>query len=118
MNADEIPLSELSLKELEKLEGLLGKELKRRREEEREAGLRKLREEARRMGYELEDLIPALTLEKKDKPRRGVLPPVYRSPEDPDVTWSGRGPRPTWFTAHLDAGGSPEDLLIEKGGDS
>ena len=41
----------------------------------------------------------------------GVSAPKYRDPEG--NVWSGRGPRPAWFKAALDAGKSAEDLLAK-----
>lgn len=38
--------------------------------------------------------------------------PKYRHPENADVTWTGRGRKPSWVTAHLDGGGSIDDLSI------
>jgi len=36
--------------------------------------------------------------------------PKYR--DDTGIVWSGRGPRPAWFRAALEAGKSPEDFLV------
>lgn len=36
--------------------------------------------------------------------------PKYR--DDSGNVWSGRGPRPAWFRAALEAGKSPEDFLV------
>ena len=36
----------------------------------------------------------------------------YRNPADPAQTWSGRGKRPRWFSAALNAGKKERDLLI------
>ena len=40
------------------------------------------------------------------------LPPVYANPDDASQTWSGRGARPKWFKAKLEAGVSPESMKI------
>jgi DNA-binding protein H-NS len=37
----------------------------------------------------------------------------YKNPNGPE-TWAGRGNHPKWVRAHIDAGGTKEDLLIEK----
>lgn len=37
-------------------------------------------------------------------PQRGVAEPKYVSPNDPTVTWSGKGPQPAWFTAAIAEG--------------
>lgn len=36
----------------------------------------------------------------------------YRNPADHAQTWSGRGKRPRWFSAALNAGKKEKDLLI------
>ena len=59
-------------------------------------------------GFSLQDLKPS---------RRSVLagtkvPAKYRDPSDAANVWSGRGRAPSWFTEALQAGLSPEDMLI------
>lgn len=36
--------------------------------------------------------------------------PKYRHPENPQVTWTGKGRQPTWYKDHVEKGGNPEDL--------
>ena len=36
----------------------------------------------------------------------------YRHPENPELTWSGRGRQPNWIKDHEANGGSKEDFLI------
>lgn len=38
--------------------------------------------------------------------------PKYRHPENPDLTWSGRGRKPGWIAEALDAGKSLDDFAI------
>ncbi|MBF0585283.1 MAG: H-NS histone family protein [Magnetococcales bacterium] len=38
----------------------------------------------------------------------------YQNPADAKRTWSGKGRRPDWVLAHLEAGGQLEELKIEK----
>ena len=45
-------------------------------------------------------------------PQRGVAEPKYVSPNDPSVTWSGKGPKPAWFEAALGQGFDASDMLI------
>lgn len=37
----------------------------------------------------------------------------YRNPKGSE-TWAGKGNRPKWVRAHIDAGGTKEDLLINE----
>jgi DNA-binding protein H-NS len=50
-----------------------------------------------------------------DRPQRRKYPkvlPKYCNPVAPEETWSGRGKRPRWLVAALDAGHKLEDFLI------
>ncbi|QNM96764.1 H-NS histone family protein [Chitinimonas koreensis] len=40
------------------------------------------------------------------------LPAKYRNPGDPTQTWSGRGTRPAWFKAALQAGKAEDELRV------
>ena len=46
--------------------------------------------------------------------KRVATGPKYRHPDDPDLTWSGRGRRPHWLTEALEAGHDLDDLKIAK----
>ncbi|WP_245605443.1 H-NS histone family protein [Roseicyclus elongatus] len=61
-------------------------------------------------GFELAELLG----ESSGSRRKASAPsaPRYRHPENPEVTWSGRGRRPAWVTAALECGKSLEDLAI------
>jgi len=45
--------------------------------------------------------------------KRGAVPPKYRNPADPGMTWSGRGKRPRWFNDALKGGKSEKSMLIK-----
>lgn len=48
-----------------------------------------------------------------ERPSGGEKPLAkYRNPANSVETWSGRGRQPPWVKAHLEAGGSKDDLLI------
>lgn len=47
-----------------------------------------------------------------DKPKRGVEPPRYASPNDATVTWSGKGPKPAWFVQALKDGYMAREMLL------
>lgn len=50
--------------------------------------------------------------EGSDKPKRTVAP-KYIDPNDGTQTWTGRGRKPKWVEAHLEAGKTLEDLEIK-----
>jgi len=62
---------------------------------------------AREHGFSLAELVYE-GLDRKGK--KGL--PKFRNPEDTSITWTGRGPKPWWVAAHLQAGGDLEDLRI------
>ena len=45
------------------------------------------------------------------KRKRSPSTKTFRHPENPTLTWSGRGRKPGWFAAHVDAGKDPDVLL-------
>jgi DNA-binding protein H-NS len=44
--------------------------------------------------------------------KRAPATAKYGNPANPSDTWSGRGRKPRWFEAALNAGKTPEDLAI------
>lgn len=64
---------------------------------------------ARSKGYSIEELFGKI---RRAGGKRGSVAPKYRNPADPSQTWSGRGKRPRWFQAQLDAGKKESDLAI------
>ncbi|MCL4068906.1 H-NS histone family protein [Pseudomonas sp. GX19020] len=103
----EIDLNTLSLAELKQLEKALAKAItsfEGRRKAEARA---KIDELARELGYsfaELSDATPVRT--------RSASEPKYRHPENPEITWSGRGRKPAWIADALAAGKSLDDFAI------
>ena len=101
-----VDLDSLSKDELQKLRKETERKLKdfdqRRRAEARAAAEKAIKE----YGYSLEDLVNA----SKRGGSKSV--PRYRHPENPSMTWTGRGRKPGWVIAHLDGGGKIEDLAI------
>lgn len=100
-------LSKLSIEELQALAQDIEREIVSRREAERERVLAQMRELAASLGLSLEDV-----LRQERGKSGGIVPPKYRNPNDPSLTWTGRGKRPTWVNEALAAGKSLEDLAI------
>ena len=101
-----IDLSKLSIEELETLAKDIQTEVTNRREAERERVLGQMRELAASLGLTLEEVVRL----ERSKGGTGGGQARYRHPEDPSLTWSGRGKRPTWLTEALAAGKSLEDF--------
>ena len=105
-------LDALSLDELRDLRGNVDRAIvsfeKRKRREAQAAA----EEAARKHGFSLAELTGT-------KPIRGLRSasasgqgPRYANPDNRNQTWSGRGRRPSWFRAHLEAGRDPENMAI------
>lgn len=99
-----IDLSKLSIEELEALVRDAQAEIAARKEAERERVLQQVRELAASIGMSVEELL------KLQKTGRAPVEVKYRHPENPGMTWSGRGKRPQWVTEALASGKKLEDL--------
>lgn len=99
-----IDLSKLSIEELEALARDAETEIVNRRAAEKERVLNQMRELAASIGMTPEELL---------REGRGASPAAaakYRHPDNPGLTWSGRGKRPTWVNEALAAGKTLDDL--------
>ena len=103
----EFNIEALSLKELKSLQKDLAKAISTFEDRQKSDARSKLEILAKEMGYSLADLIGT-----EVKPSRAPAAAKYRHPENATLTWSGRGRKPLWFVAALDAGKSPEDLAV------
>ena len=67
---------------------------------------REVEEAAREHGSNLAELTGS-------KPRKtGTVAPKYANPQDPTMTWTGRGRKPRWVQENLESGKELDDLLI------
>jgi DNA-binding protein H-NS len=100
-----VDLSKLSVEELEMLVHDAQAEIAARKEAERQRVLQQVRELAASIGMSVEEL---LKLQKSQG--TGTAEAKYRHPENPELTWSGRGKRPQWVVDALASGMTLEDL--------
>jgi len=103
----EFDVETLSLKELKSLQKDLAKAISNFEDRKKSDARSKLEIIAKEMGYSLAELVGTDV-----KPTRAPAAAKYRHPDNSDLTWSGRGRKPLWFVAALDAGKSPEDLAV------
>lgn len=104
-----INLEKYSAKELEELISAAAEQKKKLHKQQLSDVRAKLTNLARDEGYTIEELFGAGG--GRGKTGRTVAP-KYRNPADPAQTWSGRGKRPRWVQAHIDAGNSIESIEI------
>lgn len=103
-------LSELSVAELNQLLADIPKEIARREKGEKARIRKELEALAAANGYSLEELL----VDTGEKSKRAGKPVAakYRHPDEPTLTWSGRGRQPKWVVEFLANGGKIETLAI------
>ncbi|MDW4500133.1 H-NS histone family protein [Sulfitobacter sp. D35] len=104
-----IKLEKLSLEELKQLQKDVAKAIDGYETRKRQEALATLDAKAKEMGFTLAELTGA-----SKKSGRSVNAPKFRHPENPEMTWSGRGRQPGWIKEALKAGKSLDDYLIAK----
>lgn len=97
----------LSLKELRQLQKDIVRAISTTEHRHKAEAREKLEALAGKLGYSLAELAGSV-----GKPKRAPAAPKYRHPENPALTWSGRGRKPQWFVAALEAGKTADDLAI------
>lgn len=100
-------LEALSLSELKKMQKDVAKAISTFEDRQKAEARAKVEALAWEMGYSLAELVGTET-----KSARTPAAAKYRHPENPALTWSGRGRKPQWFVEALDAGKTAEDLTI------
>jgi DNA-binding protein H-NS len=99
-------LNKASLKELLTLQEQLTKLIASKRETEKQSVYEKVCSLALEYGFELDDLL------SKKTSKKGSLQVKYRNPDNKTQTWAGKGRKPSWLIALLDAGKKLEDFAV------
>lgn len=86
-------LSHLSTEELLKTEVQMRALLEERRMVARQQALEQIRQIALGHNLSYDEIVAAIRTTTK----RGKAPPLYRNPDRPKQTWSGKGEPPAWF---------------------
>jgi DNA-binding protein H-NS len=100
-------LEALSLPELKKMQKDIAKAISTFGDRQKAEARAKVEALARDLGYSLAELVGT-----EMKTTRVPAAAKYRHPENPALTWSGRGRKPQWFVEALDAGNTASDLAI------
>lgn len=114
----QIDLSGLTLTDLIGLQNALPGIIEQAKQSEKALLREKMIALAAESGFELSDVFdhsidsPAAVKKQKRK-QIGFVKAKYMNPNDSEQTWSGRGRKPKWVEAHINAGGTLEDLLIQ-----
>jgi len=103
----DIDLDGLSVADLKKLQSRVARAIVSYENRQKRKALVEIEDVAKKLGYSLAELTDQITARK-----RAPATPKYMNPADRSQTWSGRGRRPRWFEAALEAGKSPDDMRI------
>lgn len=105
-------LTQLSVAELRELQATIPAEIRKREAQEKKAVLTEVRELAKSRGYALEDLVGSSAVAGENAVVKRTVAPKYRHPQDPALTWTGRGRKPVWLVQLLEAGSTLEQVEI------
>lgn len=97
----------LSLTELKKMQKDIAKAITTYDDRQKAEARAKVEAVARDLGYSLAELVGTHVKAPRARPDA-----KYRHPENPSLTWSGRGRRPKWFLDALASGNSVENMTI------
>lgn len=100
-----IELDKMSREELVRLSKDVQKALSTYNERRKQEALIEMQEVARRHGLELNEVVGG-------KKGAQIAAPKYRHPENPSLTWAGRGRKPRWLIEELEKGRQMEDLRV------
>lgn len=101
-----IDLDVLSLDELKTLERDVAKAIQNFENRRKKEAVAAIEAVAREHGYALSELTASAPKKK------AAAAAKYQHPENPALTWSGRGRRPAWFIEAMENGTPEEELLI------
>lgn len=108
-----INLSKFSIAELKSLRDEVDQALDAQAAAAKTQALADAEAAAKSFGFALSDLVgPAKAKTRKARTSKAPVAPKYQHPENPSLTWSGRGRQPRWFKEAVDAGASPDQFLI------
>jgi DNA-binding protein H-NS len=101
-----INLDKLSYDELAQLQKDVKRAIATFEDRRRKEALIEMQEVARRHGLDLSDVVKSA---RKGGP---VSAPKFRHPENPELTWAGRGRQPRWIKEALESGQDIEKMRI------
>lgn len=102
-----IDLNTMDLKQLKSLRSDLERAIASFEDRRRREALTALQEQAKNLGFSLEELVTGKMPKQRKSPAA-----KYVHPENSSITWSGRGRKPIWFAEALAAGKKPEEMIV------
>lgn len=111
-------LSKLSFSELKGVLDDVQSLIKEAEVTARQEAKQDLMNRARELGFDLSELFStsiAPASKGKGRGNTGNAPAKYRHPENPELTWTGRGRKPNWYASYVEEHGEEKaaaDLSI------
>ncbi|MCK9283708.1 MAG: H-NS histone family protein [Rhodocyclaceae bacterium] len=105
-------LSKISIAELQSMLEKIPAEIEKRKAEEKQKVLDQIAALASSHGFSLDELISRKASAGKKSGTRKPVAVKYRHPQNPDLTWTGRGRKPAWVNDWLNGGKTVEGLLV------
>ncbi|WP_299969311.1 H-NS histone family protein [uncultured Roseobacter sp.] len=106
-----INLEKMTMAQLQAHQKAVAKAIAKLEKQQKTEALKAAKTAASKYGYSLNEL-----LESAPDPSRvrktTKAPAKYRHPENPEVTWTGRGRQPGWIKEAIQSGKSVDDFLI------
>lgn len=105
MKQNDLPdFANASLEELQAMQSRLSTFVEKRLETRRRDALQQIKDLVKQFDLSYEEVVQVIRTSTK----RGKAVAIYRNPDKPRQTWSGKGTAPDWFANHPD----PESLRI------
>lgn len=101
-----LDLSAMPLAELKQLEKHIARTISGYDARKKAEARAQLEAKAKEFGFSLAELTGT------EKRTRRAAAPKYRHPENPAITWTGRGRKPKWFAEYIAAGKPLEKLEL------
>lgn len=110
-----VNIDKLKDDDLAELHAALGAEIDARKERVTTDFIADVKAKAGKLGLDaatIAALLTPRTSRKKSGDKRSAVAAKYRNPANPSETWAGRGAKPMWVRAALEAGKKLDDLKI------
>lgn len=108
--------TKITLKGLIELRAKIDDEIEKRRAQIKSNLLAKFAQDALDAGLDPDEMLGTINGKrpgKKSKSKGTVLPPKYCHPEDPRLSWTGRGRRPKWLVELEAKGGKAVEIGVD-----
>jgi DNA-binding protein H-NS len=109
---NEIHLEMMDLDDLVTLRQEIDDEINTRQFAGRAAAAAEIRRIAAEAGISLDEVTTLSEKVKGNGSGKGKVEPKYRHPEDPRLTWAGRGRKPAWLETEVQQGRSIDEFRI------